>query len=72
MINNDDGAQEVEVLPHTSFKNPTNAAPMIDSTRFSDYMADSLHLLQTMRTAVYARSHAIKFCLHKNAKLIES
>lgn len=50
----------------------TNAVPVIDSTRFPDYMADSLHLLQTMRTAVDARSHAIKFCLHKNVKLIES
>lgn len=58
--------QASRVLKHT------NAVLMIDSAQFSDYMADSLHLLQTMRTAAYARSHAIKFFLHKNAKLIES
>lgn len=45
---------------------------MTDSAWFSDYMADSLHLLQKMRTDVYSHSHAINFCLHKNATLIES
>lgn len=48
----------------------TNAEPMIDSAQFSDYTADSLHSLQKMWTDVH--SHAIKFCLHKNGKLIEN
>ena len=45
---------------------------MTDSTWFSDYMPDSLHLLKMMRTDVCSDSHAIRFWLHENEKLIES